>query len=55
MDPAKTRKFRILQTGNHFENILLRTVLHLGLEPDDIIKRAKCVIAAQLHHSIGFV
>ena len=45
----------IFQARNHFENIRLRAVLHLGLETDDVVKRAQSVVAAQLHDGVGLV
>ena len=53
MDAAQTRKLRIFKAGNRLENIGLRAVLHLGLEADDIVKRAQLVVAAQLHNGVG--
>ncbi|NRP51556.1 hypothetical protein XMM354_003355 [Aliiroseovarius sp. xm-m-354] len=54
MDAAEAGETRIFQTRNLFENICLRAVLHFGLKADDVVKRAKLVVAAQLHHGMGF-
>ncbi len=54
MNAAQTGKARLFQSGDHAQNLGLRAVFHLGLEAHDIIERSQCVIAAQLHHGIGF-
>ncbi|OIQ66494.1 hypothetical protein GALL_519340 [mine drainage metagenome] len=53
MDAAKAGKTGVLQSRNHLENRGLRTILHLGLEADDIVKRPQRIVAAQLHHGVG--
>ncbi len=54
MDPAQAGKGRILQAWDHFEHVGLRAVFHLGLKPNDIIKRPQGIIASQLDNRIGF-
>ena len=54
MDAAQPRKARILKAWNHFKNRRLRPVLHLGLKTDDIVERAKRIVAAQLHDGMRF-
>ena len=55
MDAAQTRELGIFKPGNHFENSSLRAVFHLGLKAHHVVERAKRIVAAQLHHRIGFV
>ena len=54
MQAAEPREFGVLQPWNGAEDALLRAVLQLGLEADDVVERAELVVLAQLHDRIGF-
>ena len=54
MQAAEPGEFGVLQPGNGAEDALLRAVLQLGLEADDVVERAELVVLAQLHDGIGF-
>ena len=52
MQPAEPGEFRILEPGNAAEHALLRAMLQLGLETDDVVERAELVVLAQLHDRV---
>ena len=41
VNSAKPRKAGVFKTGDHFENIDLRAIFHLGLKAHDVEKRAQ--------------
>ena len=53
MQAAEPRKLRLLQAGNHPEDIGLGTVFQLRLEADNIVKRTQRIVLPQLDHGIG--
>ena len=53
MQPAKPRKFRILQTRNGFEHPHLVGIFQLRLETHHVVQRAQLVVLPELHHRIG--
>ena len=53
MQAAKPRELGVLEPGNGAEYALLRAVLQLGLETDDVVERAELVVLAQLHDRVG--
>jgi len=55
VDTAEPREGGIFKPRDHPQHLCLGPVFHLGLEADDIIQCAQLVIAAQLHHGIGFI
>ena len=54
MQAAEPGEFGVLEPGNGAEHALLRAVLQLGLEADDVVERAELVVLAQLHDGVGF-
>src|SRR5258707_8280372 len=54
MQAAEPGEFGVLEAWNGTEYAVLRAVLQLGLEADDVVERAELVVLAQLHDGIGF-
>ena len=55
MHHAIAGKLGVLQAGNHAENALLLAEFQAGLEPHQVVHRARRVILAQLHNGIGLL
>ena len=53
MQPAKPRKLRVLKAGDHAENAHLIRMFELGLETNDVPKRAQGIVLTQLNNAIG--
>ena len=53
MQAAEPRELGVLQTGNGAEDALLRAVVQLGLETDDVVERAELVVLPQLDDGVG--
>ena len=54
MNAPKAGEGSIFQPRNHPQHLCLGPVFHFSLKADDIIQCSQLVIAAQLHHGIGF-
>ena len=54
MDPAKARKISVFKSRYAPQHLCLGAIFHFGLKSDNIIQRSQSVVAAQLHHRIGF-
>src|SRR5690349_1530854 len=52
MQPAEPRELGVLQSRNGAEYALLRAMLQLGLEADDVVERAELVVLTELHDRI---
>src|SRR6185436_16986021 len=49
MQAAEPGEFGVLEARNGAEHALLRAIVQLGLEADDVVERAELVVLAQLH------
>ena len=55
MNSAQPGETGVFQAGDAFEHLGLGAILHLGLEPDDVVERAERIVAAQLDDRVGLV
>ena len=53
MQAAEPGELGVLEPRNGAEHALLRAMLQLGLEADDVVERAELVVLAQLHDRVG--
>ena len=53
MQAAEPGEFGVLEAWNGAEHPLLRAIVQLGLETDDVVERAKLVVLPQLHDGVG--
>ena len=52
MQAAEPRKLRLLEAGDHAEDVGLPAVLELGLEADHVPERAQRIVLPQLHDGV---